>query len=125
MHLSKTAKFSVIQLGAPPPGAASAAKAVASPTVAPNTPRAAAPSASSGLDVDGINAAVTKQQSQIKAMKKSGASADEVAAATVMLESLRQSLAAAQANLAPEPSFPRKGTITSCLHLSQPLQLSI
>lgn len=108
-HLASTAKFSVIEYGQPskePPKSKKAASAL--PASAPKTSTSGSSPASS-LDFDALTAAVTKQQSAVKMLKKSGASPEEMAAATAVLDKLRTELAVAQDSQAPTVKFPRKG----------------
>ncbi|KAJ8608491.1 hypothetical protein CTAYLR_005731 [Chrysophaeum taylorii] len=85
-HFASTAKYSVIDLGGPPGGPGSAGSPPAS--MAP-------PPASGGDDVDGaaLAAAVTRQASKVKELKKAGASGEEIAAAVGELEGMRARLA--------------------------------
>jgi hypothetical protein len=109
MHLSKTARFSVVDLGVGPQAPAS--KSASKPAAAPKQPQAPAAAAAStgGGDVDALNAAVTKLQSEVKLMKKSGASADALAAKATEMEQLKLKLSTAQAAQGPKEVFPRKG----------------
>jgi len=110
MHLSKTARFSVVDLGVGPqaPASKSASKPAAAPKQPTQAPAAAAASTGGG-DVDALNAAVTKLQSEVKLMKKSGASADALAAKATEMEQLKLKLSTAQAAQGPKEVFPRKG----------------
>lgn len=109
MHLSKTARFSVVDLGVGPQAPAS--KSASKPAAAPKQPTQAPAAAAStgGGDVDALNAAVTKLQSEVKLMKKSGASADALAAKATEMEQLKLKLSTAQAAQGPKEVFPRKG----------------
>jgi len=51
---------------------------------------------------------MTKHQSEMKLLKKSGASPEKIAAASVAVDALRSQLAAATAKLEPTVAFPRK-----------------
>jgi len=123
MHLARTSKFSVIDLGPPPANATKAGKPTpaakpaatlkaATPNVTATKPAAEA----SGNDIDALTAAMTKHQSELKLLKKNGASTEELAAASQIVDKLRIELAAATAKLEPTEAFPRKGSSLVCLH---------
>ena len=127
MHLARTSKFSVIDLGPPPanatkagkptPAAKPAAKPAAAPKPATQSAVASKPAAeASGSDIDSLTAAMTKHQSELKLLKKNGASTEELAAASQIVDKLRTELAAATAKLEPTEAFPRKGTSLACIH---------
>ena len=129
MHHAKTAKFSVIELGVPPATAvaespkAVAPKAVAPKAVAPKAPTPPSSSSSSSTsskDVDGLSAAVVKKQSEIKALKKAGAKAEDLASQTAELDGLRATLAEAQAAAEPVSEFPRRGRMPAQRETSDP-----
>ncbi len=100
MHVAKTARFAVFDLGAPVAAKPAGPKPSTSTSV-PTTPAA--------MDADALAAAVTKQQSELKMLKKAGAAPEEVAAAAAVLDKLRVSLAAAEAGKEPTATFNRKG----------------
>ena len=126
MHLARTSKFSVIDLGPPPANSKPAAKAgkptpaakpAAAPKPATQSAVASKPAAeASGSDIDSLTAAMTKHQSELKLLKKNGASTEELAAASQIVDKLRTELAAATAKLEPTEAFPRKGTSLACIH---------
>ena len=126
MHHAKTAKFSVIELGVPPATAvaespkAVAPKAVAPKAVAPKAPTPPSSSSTSSKDVDGLSAAVVKKQSEIKALKKAGAKAEDLASQTAELDGLRATLAEAQAAAEPVSEFPRRGRMPAQRETSDP-----
>eukprot|EP00617_Octactis_speculum_P007413 CAMPEP_0185781330 /NCGR_PEP_ID=MMETSP1174-20130828/101986_1 /TAXON_ID=35687 /ORGANISM="Dictyocha speculum, Strain CCMP1381" /LENGTH=764 /DNA_ID=CAMNT_0028471259 /DNA_START=27 /DNA_END=2321 /DNA_ORIENTATION=- len=121
MHLSKTGRFSVIQAGVVPKGAtewkASSPSFVATPSVAssvagkpPTMAEAKEQPKTEDMDVDALAAAVTKKQSEIKALKKGGApNPEKIESLTKELQKLRLQLAAGQKAAGPEATdFRRK-----------------
>lgn len=96
MFFAKTARFSVIEVGAP--------------TLETLEQREQAVDAN---DVDALAAAVTKLQSAIKELKKSGISPDDkaFAAKNDELQNARSRLEKAQSEKKPTSSFNRKGIL--------------
>jgi hypothetical protein len=131
MHLSKTAKFSIIEIGVPPLATAkthvsmvsatpkAASKAVpnatvsSKPEIAKPSQTLSAPESHTSEDLDAVSAAATRKKSEIKQLKKDGAAQELIEAAASELKKLNVIIDNAASKKTAASTFNREGSNAS------------